>query len=369
MGDSGSAISSGNPDQVAATELDKLRSENRELAEKLADAQRVVAELNALLEKSIGRANALVLEAEISNLMLDEIFNSSHDAIWLLDRNFKVIRVNRRMASLIGEERQEIVGRRCSDVLSLSLCASAECALKRLLTKSAPVASSADVEVAFGRKERSSCILSATICYDPCGEVLGIVEAFTDITARKQVELALQRANEELERLSRTDSLTGLANRRHFDEVLEAEWARMRREKQSCSLLMGDVDFFKRYNDTYGHQAGDQCLASVARVIRSQLKRSGDLAARYGGEEFATILLNTPSDGAQHVAETIRVAVEQLGLPHSASSVADHVTISLGVASLVPEGDLLPVELIRRADGALYRAKEAGRNRSILYIE
>ncbi len=350
-----------------AAELDQLRSRNEILAHQLAVARRSVSELNSDLERSIARSNEFVMETEISNLMLEEIFNASHDAIWVLDRDFKIVRVNGRMAGLIGRERQELIGRRCRDVLALPVCGTADCGLRRLLDESDPTPLLTDVEAKFGSRGTMSCILSAAPCRDPCGDVLGLVEAFTDITARKEAESALQRANEELARLSRTDGLTGLANRRHFDEVLRAEWLRLRREKQHLSLLLTDVDFFKRYNDTYGHQPGDLCLSSVAQAIRRRVKRPGDVAARYGGEEFAVILPNTHPDGARYVAELIRGEVERLDLPHAASSVADHVTISIGVASLVPEDACSPDELIRRADEALYRAKEGGRNRTVVH--
>ena len=353
---------------TCAAELHRLRSENEDLTKKLDGAQRSVAELNSLFECSVARSNALVLDSEISSLLLEGIFNASHDAIWIVDRDFKIVRVNKKLASLVGQERQELIGRRCHDVITSPRCGTADCALKRLIDGKDRTPILTDVEVSFGGDGTMSCILSASVSYDPCGEVLGIVEAFTDITARKQAELALQRANEELARLSTTDGLTGLANRRRFDEVLQTEWLKLRREKQYLSLVMADVDFFKRYNDTYGHQPGDLCLSSVAKAIRSQVKRPADLAARYGGEEFAAILPGTDPEGARHVAELIRGEVERLALPHAASSAADHVTISVGVASLVPRDGVPPGELVRRADEALYRAKKEGRNRTALHV-
>jgi diguanylate cyclase (GGDEF)-like protein/PAS domain S-box-containing protein len=346
-------------------EAERLRSENKGLAAKLAISQRSLAEMNSLVEESIARSNGLVLEAEISSLMAEEIFNASQDAIWVISRGYKIIRANKRMAALVGLERQELVGRRCRDVLPNAMCDTASCVLQRVLDDSKPL--TADVEIAVEGRGARNFILSAAPCRDPCGDVLGVVEALTDITARKQAEAALERMNEELARIARIDGLTGLANRRHFDEVLHREWARARREKQCLSLLMTDVDFFKKYNDTYGHQPGDVCLSSVAQAIRRCVKRPGDLAARYGGEEFAVIMPNTSPEGALHVAELVRAEVEVLALPHAASGVADHVTISVGVAGLVPEDDASqPEELIRRADEALYGAKKSGRNRAVL---
>ena len=175
----------------------------------------------------------------------------------------------------------------------------------------------------------------------------------------------LQQANHELQRLAVTDGLTQLANRRRFDEYLIHEWLRMMRERQFLSLILCDVDFFKNYNDTYGHPAGDDCLRNVAQAIRHQAKRPGDLVARYGGEEFVVILPNTNSEGAVQVAQDIRQEVNDLNLPHSRSKISNHVTLSLGVASIIPNPSYSPTDLMNTADQALYTAKEQGRNCSI----
>jgi len=344
---------------------DDLQRANAELVRQLQTARDSVAELNDLLERSSARSNALVLETELSNLMLEEIFNASRDAIWVIDRSFRVVRANRRMAALVGRERQEIVGQRCSDLLRASACSTPECSLARLLEEEGPPSIVADVELRSAGVGRS-CSLSAAVCRDPCAEILGIVEAFTDITDRKRAEQALQAANEELARLSSTDGLTGLANRRRFDEVLDAEWRRLRREGRPLSLLLGDVDHFKKYNDACGHQAGDGCLVAVAQAIRRTVKRPADLAARYGGEEFVVVLPDTPAAGAHHVGELVRAAVEALALPHPSSPVEAHVTLSIGVATLIP-GEGPPGDLTRLADEALYRAKALGRNRVVVH--
>jgi len=173
----------------------------------------------------------------------------------------------------------------------------------------------------------------------------------------------LQAANEELQRLATLDGLTQIANRRRFDEYLETEWHRLKREKVPLSLILFDVDFFKPYNDTYGHLAGDNCLQKVANTLLNIIKRPADLIARYGGEEFAVILPNTEIKGAIHLAQGIRQAVRNLAIPHAQSSVSNHVTVSLGVVSIVPNNQMSPQDLINQADKALYIAKQEGRDR------
>jgi two-component system chemotaxis family response regulator WspR len=172
----------------------------------------------------------------------------------------------------------------------------------------------------------------------------------------------LARVNEELRRLAALDGLTGIANRRRFDEAVQAEWNRGRRHGSPLALLLCDVDHFKRYNDHLGHPAGDLCLKKVAAVLTGQLKRPADLAARYGGEEFVLLLPDTDLAGALRVGEACRAGLEQLALPHPGAP-CGFVTMSLGVACIVPGEDDDPDDLVARADAALYDAKRAGRNR------
>ncbi len=179
---------------------------------------------------------------------------------------------------------------------------------------------------------------------------------------RKKIEAALVKANQELERIATLDGLTGIANRRRFDEYLYFEWLRLFRDKLPLSLILCDVDFFKLYNDTYGHLAGDFCLQHVAAAIRQSVKRHSDLVARYGGEEFAVILPNTTAKGAFYVAETIRKQIQSIKLVHAKSEVSKYVTLSLGVASIIPHTEICPDTLITIADKALYAAKHQGRN-------
>ncbi|MGH8492951.1 MAG: diguanylate cyclase domain-containing protein [Moraxellaceae bacterium] len=173
-----------------------------------------------------------------------------------------------------------------------------------------------------------------------------------------------ERLNRELDRLARQDALTGLANRRSFDERLVQEWERSQRAQHELALIFIDVDHFKLYNDTYGHSAGDDCLAAVAGAIHSCMFRPADLASRYGGEEFVVLLPETTVQGAREVAERIQEAVDKLNMPHAASPTAGHVTISMGLTSCVPQSGLAQT-LVDAADSALYQAKHAGRHRIV----
>ena len=183
---------------------------------------------------------------------------------------------------------------------------------------------------------------------------------------RRQLQQKLEAANEELQRLSTIasiDFLTQVANRRRFEEYLDIEWRRMTRSQQPLSLILVDVDFFKSYNDTYGHPMGDRCLSKIARVIKDVVQRPGDLVARYGGEEFAVILSNTDTHGAAHVAEKICFAVRKLAIPHENSQVSSYVTLSAGLATVIPISNSSFEKIIVAADKALYQAKAAGRDR------
>ena len=179
----------------------------------------------------------------------------------------------------------------------------------------------------------------------------------------------LQQANQKLEALAIQDGLTQIANRRWFDETLDRQWQRLQREQKPLSLILCDIDEFKPYNDYYGHQQGDHCLVEIAKALQGVVHRPDDLAARYGGEEFALILPNTSAENALIVAERAREAVAQLQIPHDPSSVAPHVTLTLGVGTLIPGTDHSRKELIRRADQALYQAKAQGRDRAIKFVD
>jgi diguanylate cyclase (GGDEF)-like protein len=174
---------------------------------------------------------------------------------------------------------------------------------------------------------------------------------------------ALEEANRQLKQLSIEDGLTGLLNRRAFDAILQDECRRGERAQVPLALMMLDIDYFKQFNDIYGHQAGDTCLILVADTLKKACGRAGEFVARYGGEEIAIILPATSPDYARQQAENLRCRLADLAIPHSGSVAADMVTVSIGVTSLIPRTEMSPSALLAAADKALYKAKEAGRNK------
>ncbi|TFW23029.1 diguanylate cyclase [Massilia arenosa] len=202
--------------------------------------------------------------------------------------------------------------------------------------------------------KRRYLAVDANAIYTDDGALMGVIETLRDMTDEKNAQIAL-------EQQARRDALTGLANRRWFDETMKSEWARALRQKQPLSLLMVDVDNFKQYNDVHGHLGGDDCLRRIATAVASEM-RANDLVARYGGEEFAVILPNQALKGAAIVAERIRRRVEKLGVPHPVAA-GRHVTVSIGAATALAAPGMDPSQLVAIADAALYRAKHMGRNR------
>lgn len=196
--------------------------------------------------------------------------------------------------------------------------------------------------------------LDASPIYDEYGRLSAVVQTLRDMTDEKMAQIAL-------EQLATRDGLTGLANRRCFDDTLHAEWARALRQRQPLSLLMVDVDNFKAYNDANGHLGGDECLKRIATAVSSEM-RANDLVARYGGEEFAILLPQLDEQGATGVARRLMHELEMLDLPHGASPTCRRLTVSIGIASIVPDEHSLPADLVRVADALLYQAKAAGRN-------
>jgi diguanylate cyclase (GGDEF)-like protein/PAS domain S-box-containing protein len=215
-----------------------------------------------------------------------------------------------------------------------------------------------EVEHDFKSIGRKTMLLNARKIYRETNHVEMVLLAFEDITERKKAE-------EQLKLIASMDGLTGVANRRHFDNTLDLEWRRAMRSAKPLSLIIIDVDYFKNYNDVHGHLAGDFCLQKIAHTVRDSLRRAGNFVARYGGEEFMVILPETETEDAYLFAESLREKIENLNIEHKDSKAGKNVTVSLGVSTSIPKKDSTQDELISLADKALYKAKQGGRNRVV----
>ncbi|MDG2243692.1 MAG: diguanylate cyclase [Rhodospirillaceae bacterium] len=183
------------------------------------------------------------------------------------------------------------------------------------------------------------------------------------VKARVRNHMELKQYKDKLERIAAEDVLTGLATRRRFEDVFQSEWRRCRRHESPLSIAMLDIDYFKPFNDNYGHGAGDECLRKVGRALGGEVKRAADLVARYGGEEFVCLMPDTDLEGASAFGHVMRKAVSDLQVRHEYSNVNHHVTMSIGIATCTPDENIEPYDLVRRADRKLYEAKKGGRNR------
>lgn len=292
-----------------------------------------------------------------SDADLKLLVENSRDVLCRLGPDFVVRYCSPSSSTVLGRPPEEIVGQRPSSFVL-------EEDRPIIAAKAERVLQGEDVDALILRTLRPDGVMawvetSSRALRDPAtGTLVEVILVMRDVSERQ----ALQN---RLEREATTDGLTGLANRRAFDETLEREWARAVRAETELSLILLDVDHFKPFNDRYGHPVGDACLRDVARAIQEVVRRPGDLAARYGGEEIAVILPRTPASGAAQVAEALRTAVQDLQVAH-ADSPCGVVTVSAGVATataMVGETIAMPDGLLIGADGALYRAKNNGRNR------
>ncbi len=335
--------------------LAQLQQENEELKQTCED---LVSEREAL-EMAIAEFGNKQLRAEIEAMELEQIFLSVSDAMWAVRDDGTVIRANDAMATLLGKSTAEIVGKKCRELLNYGLCQNNTCPLEVCSSRSKQ---EFDVRLVTGSDSYDYYIISVA----PLTTIVGttaIISQFKNITARKEAEQQLEELNRALSEMARIDGLTGIANRRFFDEVFDKEWKRLAREQnQNFSLILADIDFFKKYNDNYGHQQGDDCLILVGKALKEIILRPSDMAARYGGEEFALLLPGIDLDGSGTVGERARQAIVDLQIPHEYSDVAGHITMSFGIAMMTPSHDNSPADLIALADQALYRAKESGRN-------
>ncbi|NEO87192.1 MAG: diguanylate cyclase [Spirulina sp. SIO3F2] len=304
-----------------------------------------------------------------SRALLSSVLNSSRDGIAAMQavresssgeiRDFRCVVANPVIAHLVGQRKEDLLGKLMVRKFLNRVDAKLFDAFVAVVEEGDPL------EQQFCHANRQG----EEIWYGFTAIKLGDGFAITihDITRQQEAILSLQDENEELAELSTIDGLTEIANRRYGDGYLQQQWESLSRTKASLALILCDVDCFKQYNDTYGHQAGDECLRTIAHTMKGFLGRPNDLLLRYGGEEFLAVLPNADENWAVQVAELIRTAIEALNIEHNSSFVLPQVTVSLGVASLKPSAQQSPDELVSMADQALYNAKQTGRNRTIIY--
>lgn len=281
------------------------------------------------------------------------IFESALDAILIADDQGRYLDANPAACQLFGLTREDIMRSRVADFLPPGV--DFVTLWQNFLAQKSMAG---EIELYFPDGRHCTVEFAAKADILP-HQHLSILR---DISERKRIQQLLEQANRELEYLANHDKLTELANRRYCDEYLDSEWLRLSREKSPLSVILCDVDYFKAYNDSYGHLTGDECLNKIARTISTAVRRPADLVARYGGEEFIIILPNTNSTGAIDVARLIQQEISRRNIPHKASPIADRITLSYGIACSRPDNTFLARSLVDKADQNLYRAKQNGRN-------
>ena len=297
---------------------------------------------------------------------LEQLVESAPEAIVLSDNDGRILRVNSEFEKVFGYTAEETIGRQIDDLVApADLRDEAE----KITTA---VSQGRRFALETVRRHKNGDLFHVSLVGSPIvidGEQVAVYGIYRDISDRKKAESSLQErtrqleeANALLEQISNLDGLTAIPNRRYFEHFYDIEWRRARREKKEISMIMIDVDFFKDYNDRYGHLAGDECLKKIAKTLQVA-NRAGDVVARYGGEEFVVVLPSTGPAGARHLAQLMRRRVKDLNIEHGLSPLSRCVTISLGIATVIPDHNSDPLSLRTKADQALYRAKINGRDR------
>ncbi len=335
-------------------------------------------EAESSLQRTLENLEMKVIERteklQQSEAQINGFFSSAPIGMGILDRNLRYVRVNQVLADINHKSVSEHLGATLQEILP-NLTTNAADSFYRVLETGESLLNQEFTSRALsptGEEQTWLASFFPIFDHDHLPSCVGFV--VVEISDRKKAEANMQyaesilkQANLELQKLVNIDGLTQIANRRCFNDRLEFEWERLAREQQPLSLILFDIDYFKRYNDCYGHQIGDDCLIKVAQAAQQTVCRPADLVARYGGEEFVVILPNTDLNGAIALADQIHSAVANLKIPHQNSDISDIVTVSLGVTSLIPNLNQVPSILIKQADVALYSAKQQGRNRSVTF--
>ncbi len=297
---------------------------------------------------------------EKTETKFQRIVETAIEGILIFDKQFRITFANNNMATILGYTIEEMIGRSYISffpVSHLDVYYQQEALRKK--------GAGSVYECCLLRKDGKIhwFLISAKPIFDEQGNFDGSFAMLTDINERKEMELLLEESNRRLTELSNQDSLTGIANRRCFDATLEREYSRLKRSHSKLSIILIDIDYFKDYNDFYGHVMGDECLRLIGRALSRCINRSVDLAARYGGEEFACILPDTDINTAVKIAENIRQQIHDLKIEHKKSLVSKYVTASFGVTTVEYSPETALEEIVATADRLLYKAKVSGRNR------
>ncbi|MEA3483555.1 MAG: diguanylate cyclase [Pseudomonadota bacterium] len=298
--------------------------------------------------------------------ILQTILDASPDSIGIFNENMVYQACNKPFVNALGiSDVSDLIGKRLQDVIPEEMYARLAASDLDALRQSEPVRYIDKVVSSDGKSTWFDVVKSPF--KDKASGTNGVLIMARDISERYLAEQKLERANLELEKLSFMDSLTQVSNRRRFDEQLQVLWYHHAREKLPLTIMLCDIDFFKDYNDCYGHQQGDEALVSVATVFTKVINRSSDCVARYGGEEFGFILPNTTTEGASNVAQRIHEQIRQLNMEHDSSEASERLTVSIGLVSYIPQHGDEPEMGIAMADSALYQAKADGRNRTCIH--
>jgi diguanylate cyclase (GGDEF)-like protein/PAS domain S-box-containing protein len=318
------------------------------------EALKNAEESEGQLEEAICRVNTMAMDAEVAALEMDQIFNATSDGICVIDKDFRISKFNRILRTLMADLGITIDKGLCHGILAHELCGTERCLLERILKEDQDRIEE-EIEIPSPDGRRRTLLVTAQPMMDLTADTVGVVESYKDITDRKEIE-------RELRRLAVTDPLTGAFNRRQFMRRAREEIDRSRRYHTGLTLLMMDIDHFKAVNDTFGHDAGDQVLKGLVAESMKQL-RTSDIFCRLGGEEFAAILTHTVPDQGRLAAERLRQALQALAVETAAGTV--RFSVSIGVAAMLQDGLSLE-EIMKKADNALYDAKQQGRNRVVL---
>jgi diguanylate cyclase (GGDEF)-like protein/PAS domain S-box-containing protein len=311
--------------------------------------------LERTLESLEQQVQLRTAELQESKSIVDSFFASAPVGLGIVDDNLQYVQVNdllanfngRSIASHLGQTIQKISPDRASSLAPM---------YRQVLLTGQPILNQEETRITLDHPSEARTWLMSYFPIATHDFISKVGLVVMEISDRKQLE-------QQLKNQARQDPLTGLSNRLHFKEASESEWKRCQRSVQPFSLILIDVDYFKRYNDTYGHLAGDACLIQVAQVLMTIGGRAGDLVVRFGGEEFLIMLSGTDAIGAQKVAESVRQRLKDCQIPHSSSSVGDYVTLSMGVVSCIPNAKLQVDYVTQKADEALYESKDLGRDR------